>query len=103
VIAGVVLAALAIGWVGWQVHAATHPAKDVRIKRTFIGTISLLNAAGDAGCVAPRGGGRQVCSAFYVDPAHPLHEGELVRVALEQAWVGDTGAELLLVYWPSHD
>jgi hypothetical protein len=70
------------------------------VVRTFAGRISLLNGPGDAGCVTPASGAKDVCGVFYIDGQHPLHTGQPVDVALAVAHLGPTAFELLVIYGP---
>jgi hypothetical protein len=85
------------GWVGYGVHAATHPTRSVRVSRVFTGTVSLVNDPGNAGCVQPASG-KAVCSVFFSPTGQPVKKGAQVRVALEWAYVGSSGYDLLLIY-----
>ncbi|WP_375490093.1 hypothetical protein [uncultured Jatrophihabitans sp.] len=87
-IAGAALVALFVaGWIGYGLHAVTHPAKDLRVVSTFSGKISVVSDNDNAGCVTSDSGHRY-CSGFLTNPGRTLHVGEHVTAAY--GWVPDS-------------
>lgn len=100
VVTGIVVVFL-VGWAGWGIHAATHPAKQVRVSKVFTGTISLVGNGGSSGCVKPSSGGPPVCTGFYQEAGAPaLKVGQKVHAAEEWADNGSGSGNLLLIYSP---
>jgi hypothetical protein len=112
-IIAMLLAVVAAGFVGYQI-GRSGPQPVVHIEKTVTGTISLLNGAGDAGCVkldhpqqakslGPPYGPGGVCRVFAANPSQKLHAGEKVAVAVMQAQDdhGRAYRHLLVVYLPA--
>lgn len=98
---GAILLVFLIGWAGYGIHAATHPAKSVTTERTLTGTVTLVGNNGTSGCVKPDGGGSLVCTVFYMEPGNILHTGDRVHAAHQHVETGNGGYDLLLIYSPN--
>lgn len=98
VVAAAVLAVLLVGWAGYGLHAALHPAKSVTVDRVFTGTVTIVGNNGESGCVQPDSGGRAVCSDLYPVGGRAVRRGVKVHAAHEWVTVSGGRHDLLLVY-----
>ena len=101
-IAVVLIVAVLAGYTGWVLDDVGHGKRAVSVDRTFTGVINVISVTKDAGCVAPDGGGKQVCSDFAVVPGTTVDQGARVSVAHE--WYPNNGGgrtDLLVLYPPA--
>lgn len=97
-VAGAVLAVFLIGWAGYSIYAATHPAKSVTTDRTFSGKVTIVNNDGSAGCIQPDTGGNTECSVFYLEHGKSLQVGDEVNAAHQWVHTRAGAYDLLLIY-----
>lgn len=96
VVVAVALAFLAIGWAGASLWSGS---SGIAVKSQLEGTVSVASASGANICIAPNGGGAEVCGVAYQDRDAPaLVVGDRVRAALvDLKQSSDTAVEVLVV------
>jgi cold shock CspA family protein len=99
IIVAAVAATFLVGWLGYCLHAWTHPDKSVTVLRTLTGTVTIVNSDNNAGCVKPDGGGKPLCTTFAnLGPA--LHAGQNVHAAYELVHSGGGESYKTLLIYP---
>jgi hypothetical protein len=101
--ATVLLCALVLGGIaGWRLQDVINTAPRITVDRVFSGTVSMVNATGDAGCVTPMDGAAAVCSDFAVVPRTKIARGAVVEAAhVWRSGSGGSRSDVLLLYTAS--
>jgi hypothetical protein len=78
-------AALAFG-LGWIASATWTATPGLRLTERLAGTVSLVNATGEAICLEPDGGGAQRCAVAY-EPRDEAHLVVGAHVSVAVGWL----------------